>query len=530
MRKAPLLLAAAGLLAAVAPVAVRADDLPYASVQRASITSFDGTAIVYNLFLPPGAAAGSPVPVIMRTHGWGGSGEQTFSNTSTGGKLLKNGYAVLTWDERGFGQSGGDAWVDDPDHEVRDAQALVDQVLVPNDAIRKTAPGDPVIGMTGGSYAGGIQLALAAFDHRVDAIAPEITWNDLNRSLWQGDVIKLGWGELLYGSGLATAASGGATPSGTAGPQTGTYAPFIHESEVTGAAVGYPTGQMKGNFSPQGFKFYGADHTIAAPTLLIQGKTDTLFDLNEAWANFNQVKAAGTPAKLVAYCSGHAGCPSDFKDGALARGEADNAILNWFAKYLKGQAVATGAPVHYSLKDGTWHDAATFPTVANPGPATFTNLQGMGTVVNPGSPNPGENSGQAYGVAITDTSTAGEPGTMVVPVLDAAAADRQIVGIGHVSGTITGSGPGTNLIFKLVDVEDKRVLDYQAATLRVDGPFVLPTDRQLFSVDLVGVAELLPAGHHLALEVATTGLPHTTFRGPGQFNLNLAHIRVPVIG
>jgi ABC-2 type transport system ATP-binding protein len=531
MRKAALLMAAAGLMAGTATV-IRADaaDTPYESVQRASVTSFDGTAIVYNLFLPHGASAGSPAPVVMRTHGWGGSGEQSFSNTSTGGKLLNAGYAVLTWDERGFGQSGGEAWVDDPGHEVRDAQVLIDQVLVPNPAILKTAPNDPLIGMTGGSYAGGIQLALAAFDHRVDAIAPEITWNDLNRSLWQGDVLKLGWGELLYGSGLASAVSGGISTSGTAGIQTGAYAPFIHESEASGVAFGYPTPQVKGNYSPMGFKFYGEDHKIAAPTLLIQGKTDTLFDLNEAWSNFLQVTAAGTPAKLVSYCSGHAGCPSDYKDGATARSEADANILTWFAKYLKGEAVDTGAAVRYSLKDGTWHDASTLPTVANPGPAVFTDLQGAGSVVNPGSANPGENSGQAYGVAITDTDTSGEPGTFNLPVLDAADADRQIVGIGHVSGTVHGVGSGTNLIFKLVDTDDKRVLDYQAATLRMEGPFVLPTDVQLFSIDLVGVTELLPAGHHLALQVSTTGLPHTSFRGAGTFQVDFTHVRVPVIG
>ena len=520
---------AAAVAAVLVPAAGRAADTPYASKTRGTVTSFDGTPIVYNLFLPPGASAGAPVPVVMKTHGWGGSGEaDVTSATSTSGKLLTNGYAVLTWDERGFGQSGGEAWVDHPDFEVRDAQALIDQVLVPNPAIAVEAPGDPVIGMSGGSYAGGIQLALAAFDSRVDAIAPEITWNDLNRSLWQGDVIKLGWGELLYGAGLATAVSGGANPNGTAGFQAGAYAPFIHESELTGAALGYPTGQTKGNFSPQGHKFYGVDHPVRVPALVMQGKTDTLFDLNEAWANVLQVQAQGAPVRMVAFCGGHAGCTPGAKDGASARREQDDAMLAWFAKYLKGEDVAVGAPVHYSLSDGTWHDADTFPTVAAPGPAVFTDVRGSGTVVNPGSANPGPNDGTTQPV-VTDAATAGEPGTMVVPVLDDAAADRQIVGIGHVSGRISGTGPGTNLIFKLVDREAGQVLNYQAATLRVDGPFVLPTDVQLFSIDLVGVAELLPAGHHLELEVSTTGLPHTTYRGAGQFTVTLDHVRVPVI-
>jgi ABC-2 type transport system ATP-binding protein len=511
--------ALAGLLTTVIPLAAKADDLPYSAAERGSITSFDGTKIVYNFFLPK---APGPVPVIMRTHGWGGSGEQASGLSSTSKATLAAGYALLTWDERGFGQSGGDAWVDHPDYEVRDAQALIDW-LAKRPEIRKNGPNDPVIGMTGGSYAGGIQLALAAFDSRVDAIAPEITWNDLRRSLFPGDVIKLGWGELLYGSGLATSTTGGlsATP-----PETGSYAPFIHEAQLSGLALGYPSDQTKENFRRQGLSDYSKDHAVRAPTLLIQGNTDTLFDLNEAWANFKAVRAE---KKLLIYCDGHAGCPSTNADKATARSEADKAIVNWFARYLKDQDVDTGGTVHYSLKDGTWHDTGTFPTVDHPGAATFGDSSGKGMIVNPGAPNPGENSGQAYGVAVTDTSTAGEPGTMRVQVLDAAATARQIVGIGHVHGVLTGPGTGTNLIFKLVDREDAKVVNYQAATLRIDRTLALPMDTRAFDVDLVGVAELLPAGHHLDLEVSTTGLAHTTFRGAGVFTLDLDHIRVPVL-
>jgi hypothetical protein len=118
---------------------------------------------------------------------------------------------------------------------------------------------------------------------------------------------------------------------------------------------------------------------------------------------------------------------------------------------------------------------------------------------------------------------------MNVNVLPAGTADRQVFGIGHVSGTISGVGPGTNLIFKLVDRTDNQVIDFQAATLRVDGPFLTPADSQSFSLDLVGVTELLPAGHPLDLEVSTTGLAHNTYRGAGQFTVNLTSIRVPVL-
>ena len=91
------------------------------------------------------------------------------------------GYAVLTWTAQGFGRSGGQIHLDSPDYEVRDAQRLIDWLAARPD-IRKDGPGDPRVGVVGGSYGGGLALLLAGHDQRVDAIVPMITWNDLARS------------------------------------------------------------------------------------------------------------------------------------------------------------------------------------------------------------------------------------------------------------------------------------------------------------------------------------------------------------
>ena len=66
--------------------------------------------------------AGS-LPVVLMTHGWGGS--RTTDNSGDVALLTGAGYAVLTWDSRGFGTSGGEANVDSMDFEVRDVQALI---------------------------------------------------------------------------------------------------------------------------------------------------------------------------------------------------------------------------------------------------------------------------------------------------------------------------------------------------------------------------------------------------------------------
>src|SRR3954471_1271297 len=144
-----LLLAAVILLAA--PAVAQARD--------ATITSFDGTQIVLSFHPAPG---GGKAPTILEGHGWGGSREtdpEAKSDEGTGnvgvGALRKAGFNVLTWDARGFGNSGGTVEVDSKDFEGRDVRALIDWLATQPEAQLDRA-GDPRVGMTGVSYAGGI--------------------------------------------------------------------------------------------------------------------------------------------------------------------------------------------------------------------------------------------------------------------------------------------------------------------------------------------------------------------------------------
>ena len=71
-------------------------------------------------------------------------------------------------------------------------------------SIATEAPGDPRVGMIGGSYGGQIQYAVAMQDPRIDAIIPIITWNDLNYSLAPGRVAKKQWIDLFFGAGIVS--------------------------------------------------------------------------------------------------------------------------------------------------------------------------------------------------------------------------------------------------------------------------------------------------------------------------------------
>src|SRR3712207_630230 len=117
------------------------------------------------------------VPAVLLAHGFGGTKNSVRADAES---LAERGYAVLTWTARGFGRSGGQIHLDSPDHEVRDAQRLLDW-LAARPEVRTDAAGDPRVGVVGGSYGGALALLLAGQGPRVDAVGTPITLNGLGR-------------------------------------------------------------------------------------------------------------------------------------------------------------------------------------------------------------------------------------------------------------------------------------------------------------------------------------------------------------
>ena len=62
--------------------------------------------ICYSLFKPVGADAHHRVPMVFHSHGWGAS---RTTNVALFGKWMRAGFGVLSFDQRGFGESGGKA-------------------------------------------------------------------------------------------------------------------------------------------------------------------------------------------------------------------------------------------------------------------------------------------------------------------------------------------------------------------------------------------------------------------------------------
>ncbi len=290
------------------------------------VVSFDDTVIRAHWFPVEGATAESPAPTVLMGPGWSLPGDTDVESTGILGAidistLREAGFNVLTWDPRGFGESGGVAQVDAADHEGRDVQVLLDWVAS-QPVATLDAEHDPAVGMIGGSYGGGIQLVVAADDCRVDAIVPIVAWHSLLTSLFKAETVKTGWATTL----TEAAASGSVDPhvesAYTSGVETGRLSQDDidwFESRGPGDAVG----------------------RITAPTLIVQGTIDTLFTLDEGVTNFTILQDSDVPVAMIWYCEGHGVCLTE--PGPQDR--VANAAVAWLRRYVMDDTDAEEVPV-----------------------------------------------------------------------------------------------------------------------------------------------------------------------------------------
>ncbi|MBM9466792.1 alpha/beta fold hydrolase [Nakamurella leprariae] len=210
------------------------------SEQRISAPGGPGVAepveLDTTLYLPES----TPAPAVLLAHGFGGS---KASLTDQAQQLARDGFVVLTYSARGFGTSTGQIALDSLDHEIPDARALVDW-LAERPEVTLDAPGDPRIGVTGGSYGGALSLMLAGTDPRIDALAPVITWNDL--------------GDALFPNALADADTlSAATPAAAGDAGDGVFkrgwAAALIASVTTGASLTGTLGVAEGDTGDTGF-------------------------------------------------------------------------------------------------------------------------------------------------------------------------------------------------------------------------------------------------------------------------------------
>ena len=121
-----------------------------------------------------------PAPAVILAHGFGQSRASVVGQAQ---QLARDGFVVLAYSARGFGASTGQIGLDSLDYEIPDARAVVDWLSKRAEVVQD-GPGDPRVGVTGGSYGGALSLMLAGTDPRVDAVVAVATWNNLAQALF----------------------------------------------------------------------------------------------------------------------------------------------------------------------------------------------------------------------------------------------------------------------------------------------------------------------------------------------------------
>ncbi|MFI6344001.1 alpha/beta fold hydrolase [Streptomyces sp. NPDC050560] len=350
------------------------------AVHRADRVLDTGGARIDTSYFTAGAAGRRPA--VLLAHGFGGSKDSVRGEAE---ELARDGYAVLTWSARGFGRSTGRIGLNAPDAEVADVSALVDW-LARRPEVRLDAAGDPRVGVTGASYGGAVALLAAAHDHRVDAIAPEMTYWNLADALFPDGVFKKLWAGIFF----TTGSTGPVGTPGTGTPETGTGqrpdAPGGGAGDGAGGSDGTSDtgggdgaggkdvageaggGLACGRFQAELCAMYervavsgtpdaaarrtleerspsAVGDRIKVPTLIAQGQTDSLFPLGQADAMARRIKANGAPVAVDWLSGGHDG-------GDLETGRMTGRIADWFGRYLKGDTSAGTGPAFRVSRSG----------------------------------------------------------------------------------------------------------------------------------------------------------------------------------
>ncbi|MFE3168176.1 CocE/NonD family hydrolase [Streptomyces sp. NPDC059224] len=299
--------------------AVASDDP--APVHRSDkVMAVDGVRLDTSFFTTPGTGRR---PAVLLAHGFGGSKADTRQEAED---LARQGYAVLTWSARGFGRSTGRIGLNDPKGEVADVSRLIDW-LARQPQVRLDKPGDPRVGMAGGSYGGAISLLAAGYDQRVDAIAPSITYWNLADALFPNGVFKKLWAGIFFNTGGGCARFEPALCA--------MYDRVAESGRPDAAAV-----KLLEERSPS-----AVGNRIKVPTLLFQGQTDSLFTLAQSDAAAKAIRAGGAPVDVDWIAGGHDG-------GDLETSRVEGRIASWFDRYLKGDKATDTGPAFRITRTG----------------------------------------------------------------------------------------------------------------------------------------------------------------------------------
>ena len=320
-------------------------------------SAVDGALLDVSLQIP--TKADKPIPLVVLIHGYGGS------KTSSGDiarALLGEGYAVLRYSTRGFGDSWGQVNMVDVHAEVADLRSMIAQVVDrPNLHLNPDA-----VAVTGASYGGGHSW-LAALEPtfatprgntvRIRAVAPIAAWSDLLYSLLPNgrereSIDGAGGAKLSYINGLYL--SGVRRNPERPYPNYPEYFigwhAWIDAMEPTDvdpvfASIEDGLAGYRSIWWQQRFWQNAAANGV--PVFIAQGFTDDLFPMSEASRMLLALKTIDPAYPVTAYF-GDIGHPR----ASNKTGEVDyvlDLMRGWLAWYLKGAGTAPTPVVYAAL-------------------------------------------------------------------------------------------------------------------------------------------------------------------------------------
>ncbi|KQX93123.1 CocE/NonD family hydrolase [Streptomyces clavifer] len=548
---APLALLGAGPVSAASEFTVTPLEFTVRAGDRSCTVDAD-------LYRPAGVDAGHPAPAVLATNGFGGS-KSDGSTDAIGRAFAARGYVGLVYSGLGFGKSGCLITLDDPAIDGRAASGLVDFLAGTRaaddgtraDFVTGDGPGDPRVGMIGGSYGGAVQLATASVDHRVDALVPLITWNDLAYALSPNTtgaargvssdtpgVFKWQWtnGFYLLGEGQPLLVPS-IDPSRFGSPACLHFAPRAcdtirllnsgrYPADRTDAMLAYARSVSPASYLPG----------VTAPTLLVQGQADSLFNLNEATATYRTLRAQGTTTKMIWQAWGHSGgqVPGelDLATGNLETSYVGQRILAWFDRYLHQRQDTDTGPAFAYYRD--WASGyGTAPAV--PAPSRTLYLSGDGTLVD--SRSKVTSGSRQYTNALLPTSHSESSLAGLIGLKDPAPYDTRGTHLGWTSAPLTApvdvvgapkatlevKSPTAERVQNSGDASDRLVLFAKVYDVAPDGtqhlvnrlvaPVRVPDVTRPFTVELPGIVHRYEAGHRLRFVIAASDTAYFGNRG-----------------
>ncbi|CAN5687604.1 hypothetical protein BH10ACT9_BH10ACT9_58850 [soil metagenome] len=484
------------------------------------ITSFDGVRISVNYFPKSGLGFGDEAPTILNGPSLATAGYINLSQPNTvsglvpGISQIRENYNVVTWDPRGEFASGGRMHLDSELFEARDVSEIISWVAGQPGTDLEGDTDDPLVGMVGGSYGGGIQLTSAGIDSRIDAIAPGIAWNSLNTALYPNNAFKTSWASLLA---LSLAVTG-------ARPDLEIYA-------------GIFTGVLTGFLTPGQQRFLSENSpdtvvgNITAPTLFLQGTVDGLFVLEQALANAEALNG-DVPVQMIWYCGGHGWC-LDLDDDEKAEQTAylTAQTLAWMDTYVLnkesgGPAPATGPEFVWVDQNGDWFTADNLPIDLSFYGSATVEASGAGGVL-PLVPILGGSGPQTLAPFPLSLPAAAESGhALEVTVSNPdpeSGTPLHVVGAPSLTFTYSGLGTSRHVYAQLVDNETHRVLGNLVTPI----PVTLDGRQRTVTFDMENIAYTMGADDSLTLQIVDSATAYEDFTSFGLVTITDVSITLP---